>query len=128
MQDNQKKDGQQKMAAKRGRTLAGIIVLLILGFLTNNFLGEEGRETGQDSYTTGVTVTGSPTQAISPDGEGDRTEGSTPTQAVSPNGEGDRTEGSTPTQAISPNGEGDRTEGSTPTQAVSPNGEGDRTE
>ncbi|MDE7327197.1 MAG: hypothetical protein K2N63_13140, partial [Lachnospiraceae bacterium] len=65
-----------------------------------------------------------PTQAVSPNGEGDRTEGSTPTQAVSPEGEGDRTEGSTPTQAVSPDGEGDRTEGSTPTQAVSPDGEG----
>ncbi len=50
MEDNQKKGGQQKTSAKRGRTLAGIIVLIILGLVGNRFMGDEGKETGQDNY------------------------------------------------------------------------------
>ena len=49
MEDNQKKGGQQKTSAKRGRTLAGIIVLIILGLVGNRFMGDEGKETGQDT-------------------------------------------------------------------------------
>ena len=71
MEDNQKKGGQQKTSAKRGRTLAGIIVLIILGLVGNRFMGDEGKETGQDNYLADVTITGAPTQALLPEEDGE---------------------------------------------------------
>ena len=71
MEDNQKKGGQQKTSAKRGRTLAGIIVLIILGLVGNRFRGDEGKETGQDNYLADVTITGAPTQALLPEEDGE---------------------------------------------------------
>ena len=71
MEDNQKKGGQQKTSAKRGRTLAGIIVLIILGLVGNRFMGDEGEETGQDNYLADVTITGAPTQALLPEEDGE---------------------------------------------------------
>ena len=71
MEDNQKKGGQQKTSAKRGRTLAGIIVLIILGLVGNRFMGDEGKETGQDNYLADVTITGAPTHALLPEEDGE---------------------------------------------------------
>ncbi len=71
MEDNQKKGGQQKTSAKRGRTLAGIIVLIILGLVGNRFMGDEGKETGKDNYLADVTITGAPTQALLPEEDGE---------------------------------------------------------
>ena len=71
MEDNQKKGGQQKTSAKRGRTLAGIIVLIIIGLVGNRFMGDEGKETGQDNYLADVTITGAPTQALLPEEDGE---------------------------------------------------------
>ena len=71
MEDNKKKGGQQKTSAKRGRTLAGIIVLIILGLVGNRFMGDEGKETGQDNYLADVTITGAPTQALLPEEDGE---------------------------------------------------------
>ena len=56
MQENQKKNGQEDMTARRKRTLAGIIVLLILGFAVNYFFGDGGQEAGSDTYQTEVTA------------------------------------------------------------------------
>lgn len=74
MQEKPNKNKQQDEAAKRRRTLVGIVILLILGFAVNYFLGDDGQETGQDnSYTAGGTVTpggtGTPTTALGTDGE-----------------------------------------------------------
>ncbi len=44
------------MTARRKRTLAGIIVLLILGFAVNYFFGDGGQEAGSDTYQTEVTA------------------------------------------------------------------------
>ncbi len=71
MEDNQKKGGQQKTSAKRGRTLAGIILLIILGLVGNRFMGDEGKETGKDNYLADVTITGAPTQALLPEEDGE---------------------------------------------------------
>ncbi len=57
MQENQKKNRQEDMTARRKRTLAGIIVLLILGFAVNYFFGDGGQEAGSDTYQTEVTET-----------------------------------------------------------------------
>lgn len=55
---NLKKDGQQAAAAKWKNKLFGIIVLLILGFAANYFMGDGGQETGQNNYPTqGVSIT-----------------------------------------------------------------------
>lgn len=55
---NLKKDGQQAAAAKWKNKLFGIIVLLILGFAANYFIGDGGQETGQNNYPTqGVSIT-----------------------------------------------------------------------
>lgn len=56
MQENQKKNRQEDMTARRKRTLAGIIVLLILGFAVNYFFGDGGQEAGSDTYQTEVTA------------------------------------------------------------------------
>ena len=71
MEDNQKKGGKQKTSAKRGRTLAGIIVLILLGLVGHRFMGDEGKETGQDNYLADVTITGAPTQALLPEEDGE---------------------------------------------------------
>lgn len=48
----QKENGQQTSPVKWKSKLLGIIILLLVGFLTNIFAGDSGKETGQNNYPT----------------------------------------------------------------------------
>lgn len=84
MQENQKKNGQEDMTARRKRTLAGIIVLLILGFAVNYFFGDGGQEAGSDTYQTEVTAAPGITQVPEATEESEATEAPEATVTVTP--------------------------------------------
>lgn len=74
MQENQKKNEQGDMGAGRKRTLAGIILLLILGFAVNYFFGDAGKEAGSDAYQPEISATPGITDGAGVTGEPEATD------------------------------------------------------